>query len=846
MAYWLQMLLGCTISMGALTCLMAVLAPVISRRYSQRTVYALLTVVLLGFLIPWRPALPHPAVQISMPASEPARAVPYTAAPASLPAMNAETEASSKPVQTGMTTADIPQNAAQIAEAPAQKVDINWTQMIFLVWSAGTAVVLAKEGWRHQCSLRLVNRWAVPAPTHVQELLAQIAHGRKTPRLFTCPAIDSPMVTGVFRPRLLLPESDASDEDLLMMFRHEWTHFSRGDVVVKLLIVVAKAIHWMNPAVYLLSREMNLYCETSCDEVVLMGCDKLERRRYAETVMSVLTQTSMRQSALCTGFQGGLKRTKRRILHMLDTRNKKNGVLLLVVVLMLSILSGAALAVEPETAETETAHQLPLSNEIDCSLLTFEYSYPAILYSDTYGSIPVYPFYDDPTYPGALYSPNVPVSITGSVWRDERFRGVSEANENGMRYLQGIINLGERIEMVYIPEMFVKLVEDYPDCVLPTATIVADEGQQHTNLYEKMYTDTPSTILAEGSQVEVISRNEHWVQIRQGNVTGYVQAGNLSMDAETEKAFQPAFLEGYTDAPGYAYRNNAYNDWFYSMCLQYGSHDYWDMEQMALMTEVQERYGQYDAGLPVYVMPGKDDFTKEEAIVRAYAYLDTDVPLEDFGVRVLLSDNGGNKENAIWRISFLYPDDPGKSRRVNMDPDGSLYEIVNVNPGMEAAVIAKYGPSVAGWPMEYRKKLYPQDWALDHAVTLSDNTVLYVNYMSWSDSSQPEAFSCGLAEAIEKTIDVISATEGKDMRARLLSDEFIVNVKLMDVTDWQDGKEMGKKWQWNIRFSAPYEQQPYQYQVSVNAETGEVDQFFDPKEIYRTQVDWQENHNGNG
>ncbi len=844
MAYWLQMLLGCTLSMGVVTCLMAALAPVISRRYSQRTVYLLLTVVLLGFLIPWRPSLPLPAVQIPVPATESAQEVPYTVAPASVQTMEIEAAAPIDTVQTNTTVTPTPQYAAQVVEAHARQVDINWTQMIFLVWSAGVVVMLAKEGWKHHRFLRLVNRWAVPAPVHAQELFAQIAQGRKAPALFTCPAIDSPMVTGVFRPRLLLPESDASDDDLLLMFRHEWTHYRRGDVVVKLLIVVAKAVHWMNPAVYLLGREMNLYCETSCDEAVLKGCDKAERRRYAETVMSVLTQSSLRQTALCTGFQGGLKRTKRRILHMLDTRNKKNGALLLVVVLMLSILSGAALAVEPEATEPQTALQLPLSNEIDCSLLTFEYSYPAILHSDTYGCIPVYPFYDDPTYPGALYSPGVPVAITGSVWRDERFRGVSE--DNGMRYLQGIIELGERIEMVYIPEMFVQLVEEYPDCVLPTAIIVADEGQQHANLYEKMYTDNPSSILAGGSQVEIISRNEHWVQVRQGNVTGYVQIDNLSLDAETEPTFQPAFLEGYTDAPGYAYRSNAYHDWFNSMCLQYGSHDYWDMEQMALMTEVQERYGQYDAGLPVYVMPGKDDFTKEEAITRAYAYLDTDVPLENFGVRVLLSSNVGNKENAIWRISFLYPEDPGKSRRVNMDRDGSLYEIVNVNPGQEAAVIAKYGPSVAGWPMEYRKKLYPQDWSLDHAVTLSDNTVLYVNYKSWSDDAQPDSFPCGMAEAIEKTIDVISATEGKDMRARLLSDEFIVNVKLMDVTDWQDGKEMGKKWQWNIRFSAPYEQQPYQYQVSVNAETGEADQFFDPKEIYRTQVDWQENHNGNG
>lgn len=844
MAYWLQMLLGCTLSMGAVTCLMAALAPVISRRYSQRTVYALLTVVLLGFLIPWRPVLPHPALQIPVPASEPAQAVPYTAAPAPLQAMDAENEAPITPVQTGVTVATIQQNASQIAEAPARQLDINWAQLIFLVWSAGVVVMLAKEGWRHRRFLRLVNRWAVPAPVRAQELLAQVAQGRKIPALFTCPAIESPMVTGVFRPRLLLPESDASDEDLLLMFRHEWTHFRRGDVVVKLLIVVAKAIHWMNPAVYLLSREMNLYCETSCDEAVLTGCDKAERRRYAETVMSVLTQSSLRQTALCTGFQGGLKRTKRRILHMLDTQNKKNGVLLLVVVLMLSILSGAALAVEPEATEPEPTLQLPLSNEIDSSLLTFEYSYPAILHSDTYGSIPVYPFYDDPEYPGALYSQGVPVAITGSVWRDEPLRGVT--GDKGMRYLQAIIKLGERIEMVYIPEIFVQLVDEYPDCVLPTATIAADEGQQHANLYEQMYTDTPSSILAGGSEVEIISRNEHWYQVRQRNVTGYVQAHNLTLDAETEKAFQPDFMWGYTDAPGYAYRSDAYRDWFNSMLLQYGYHDYWDMEQLALMSEVKERYGQYDSGSTVYVLPGKDDFTKEEAIARAYAYLETDEPMENFGVRVELSDDGGNKENVIWRISFLLPENPGQSRQVIMDPDGSLYEIVNINPGQKAAVIAKYGPNVVGWPMEYRKAHYPQDWALDHAVTLSDGTVVYVNFDSSSDSTPPDSLPCSMAEAIEKTIDIISAAEGKDMRARLLSDEFIVNVRIYHITDWQDGKDMGKTWQWNVRFSAPYEQQPYQYQVGVNAETGETDLYSNPKEIYRTQVDWQENHNGNG
>lgn len=841
MAHWLQMLLGCTLSMGAVTCLMAALAPVISQRYSQRTVYALLTVVLLGFLIPWRPVLPDPVVQIPVPAAEPAQAATYAAAPAALLTMETEPADPILPAQTGTSAPALPKEAAQAEVAEPRPLEIDWVRLTFLLWAFGAAVVLAREGWRHHRFMRLVNRWSVPAPVHSQELLAQVAQGRRAPALYTCPAIDSPMVTGVLRPRMLLPQGEATGEEMLMMFRHEWTHFRRGDVVVKLLIVLAKAIHWMNPAVYLLSREMNLYCETSCDEAVLTGCDKAERRRYAETVMGVLTQSGLRQTALCTGFQGGLKRTKRRILHMLDTRNKKNGVLLLALVLMLSILSGAALAVTPETTEPDPTIQLPLSNEIDGSLLTFEYSFPAILHSDTYGSIPVYPFYDDPGYPGALYSPGVPVAVTGSVWRDESLTVLT--GFKGMRYLQVIIKLGERIEMAYVPEIFVQLVEEYPDCVLPTATVVADEGQQHASLYEKMYTDIPSSILSGGSEVEIISRTESWVQVRQGNTTGYVLAENLLMDAETEKAFQPDFQDGYTDAPGYEYRTDAYYDWFNSMLLQYGNHNDWDMEQLALMSEVEKRYGVNTEGATVFVMPGEDDFTKEEAIARAFAYMETDEPLENFGVQVALIETG---ENTIWRVNFRHPEKPAESCQIRMNPDGSLLASTKLSADLEAAVVAKYGPVVANWPMEYRKELYPEDWALDHEITLSDGTVLYVNLKESSDDELPETFACSVDEAVEKVIDTIVAAEGETMRARLVSEEFIVNVKIQRVTDWQDGEYMGEKWQWNVRFSAPYEQQPYQYQVSVNAETGEAEVFFDQKEVFRTQIDWQENHHGNG
>ena len=68
---------------------------------------------------------------------------------------------------------------------------------------------------------------------------------------------------------LLLPEEDYTEDELSMVFRHELVHLKRRDLYVKLGLTLACALHWYNPAVYVLCKQVSFWQESSCDEAVI-------------------------------------------------------------------------------------------------------------------------------------------------------------------------------------------------------------------------------------------------------------------------------------------------------------------------------------------------------------------------------------------------------------------------------------------------------------------------------------------------------------------------------------------------------------------------------------------------
>ena len=85
---------------------------------------------------------------------------------------------------------------------------------------------------------------------------------------------------------------DFSADQAYYVFLHEATHIRRRDALYKWTVEIAVCVHWFNPVVRLLRKEIARACELSCDEAVLAGQDKAGRIAYGHTLLDALEQAA--------------------------------------------------------------------------------------------------------------------------------------------------------------------------------------------------------------------------------------------------------------------------------------------------------------------------------------------------------------------------------------------------------------------------------------------------------------------------------------------------------------------------------------------------------------------------
>lgn len=155
---------------------------------------------------------------------------------------------------------------------------------------------------------------------------------RNYPKLLCCPQIGSPMLMGFIHPKLLIPAENYSTLEATYIFRHELAHWQNHDLWWKLLFFVANAIHWFNPAVWLLRWEANRDIERACDERVVQDAPIKERKIYSEVLLSSIRKGH--QPALSTHFYGGAKTMKERLQNILAGKKRRGAALTLIFALL--------------------------------------------------------------------------------------------------------------------------------------------------------------------------------------------------------------------------------------------------------------------------------------------------------------------------------------------------------------------------------------------------------------------------------------------------------------------------------------------------------------------------------
>ncbi len=151
--------------------------------------------------------------------------------------------------------------------------------------------------------------------------------------------ICSPLIIGLFRPILLLPKAEITKEQLQNVLVHETTHLKRKDILYKWFVSVVKCVHWFNPAIYFISKQINIDCEISCDLAVVKEMDEQQEKGYVETILALLTHNNSKTIPLTTGMTGNKKNLKKRFIMIKDKfrMNKKSTIISIVVAIALLI-----------------------------------------------------------------------------------------------------------------------------------------------------------------------------------------------------------------------------------------------------------------------------------------------------------------------------------------------------------------------------------------------------------------------------------------------------------------------------------------------------------------------------
>ena len=230
---------------------------------------------------------------------------------------------------------------------PAQKATryIPVTTILFYGYLAGAAAFLLCQGVSYVRFRRTVRRWrSGVARGDYRALLQDTARSLNVtaPEMFVCEAISTPAVTGVLHPQLLLPHEHYDSSDLRYILRHELCHLKRRDMLLKLVLLAANAMHWFNPVVYLMLRQADEDIELACDSAATDGLDRAERAAYSRTLLAAV-QSHVRALPATTCFGGTVERLKRRITNVLGAQ-KKRGLGVVALVLALTLTAGCAVS----------------------------------------------------------------------------------------------------------------------------------------------------------------------------------------------------------------------------------------------------------------------------------------------------------------------------------------------------------------------------------------------------------------------------------------------------------------------------------------------------------------------
>lgn len=208
---------------------------------------------------------------------------------------------------------------------------------------------------------------------NIQEhlVLSSLIKRNKKVSLFRSSLVNTPMLVGLFNPKIIIPDVNYNEKQLRYILSHELIHLNRFDIELKWLAMLATSIHWFNPIMMLIRKEFNNICELSCDEAVIRNLNNDEKQEYGDTLIFTAAQYKYPSSKLQATMCAEKKTLRKRLLSIMNY-NKKSKLKILTSVLLLTVIILSSLYVGACTIETpKEPPQVIITNETDYAQNTY-------------------------------------------------------------------------------------------------------------------------------------------------------------------------------------------------------------------------------------------------------------------------------------------------------------------------------------------------------------------------------------------------------------------------------------------------------------------------------------------
>lgn len=323
-------ILSMSLSGSLLILLILLLKPILKERFSKAWQYYIWIIVLIRLVLPYSPefgiidSLFQPAaVQSSSEVGTDTQGNNIHTEDSSIQSI-AENSAEN-------TVENSTDNTVLHAVSPkGYKEALDGFQIGAYLWLAGMAILFILRLIRYLRFLAFMKNSSEPVSdkrtVQIYKSAALELGITRVPQLKLNSQIASPMLLGLIKPSVYLTDItlDWDDTSLYYVLRHELMHYKRHDIWYKWCCGLVSGIHWFNPVILIMNRQISKQCEISCDEAVARDLSKEEKLLYGHVLLNAISENRKKNSPMLSLTLSEDKKSMKERIKSIMRSNRKS------------------------------------------------------------------------------------------------------------------------------------------------------------------------------------------------------------------------------------------------------------------------------------------------------------------------------------------------------------------------------------------------------------------------------------------------------------------------------------------------------------------------------------------